>query len=403
MKNLKKGIFAKKLLALFFVASISLCANMYSSPASAACGTLPSKYSSPMVENKNQQRNGTCWAFAVIATLETFLKKNSLYKEPLSEQHMSALCSRGPSDFGWQDLKHNGSFCAASAYLTAGSGPVSGHVCPYDYDKIEFNQDLLNITPLFWVYGIKDVDKDVDSIKQAVAKYGAVAAVIIVNDIYYHAVSIVGWDDAEQKWLVKDSAKNPNNYRWIPYLTIIKALMCMTDVRKFDDKLKRYQHDEYGVTWFWDYCSKNATISNVFDFEGNEKLESVMINSNSPNVQISLYLAPVLSNGAPNEDKSTWQHLHNGYVPYSGYFSFSLKNKVKLNKGKYAIIAQMSQTDKSSNPRIGYMAPSEKLNLGNNNPGKSFVLANNKFYDVTSLQNCNSIHGFSIKAETRRL
>lgn len=403
MKILKKGIFAKKLLALLLVASVSLGVNLYPASASATCENLPSKYSSPMVENKNQQKSGTCWAFAVIATLETFLKKNGLYKESLSEQHLSALCSRGPSNFGWQDSNHGGNFYAASAYLTAGSGPVSGYACPYDYDKIEFNQDLLTVKPLFWVYGTKYVDNDVNSIKQAVAKYGAVAADIIIDDIYHHAVSIIGWDDAEQKWLVKDSAKNPDNYTKIPYSTKILALMCITDAKKFDDKLKRYQHDEYGVLKFWKYHSKNATISNVFNFEGNENLESVMINSNSPNAQLSLYLAPVLSNGAPNEDRSTWQYLHSGYVPYSGYFSFSSKNKVKLNKGKYAIIAQMSQTDKSSTPSIGYMAPDEKLNLGKNQPGKSFILVNNKFHDITSLQNFKSIHGFSIKAETRRL
>lgn len=401
MKILKKGIFVKKFWALFLVVSFSSCTNAYLTPASAAYESLPTKYSSPMVKNKNQQKNGTCWAFAVIATLETFLKKNGLYKESLSEQHMSALCSHGPSDFGWQDLKHNGNFCAANAYLTAGSGPISGHVCPYDYYKIEFNQDLLNINPLFWVYGIKGVDKNVDSIKQAVAKYGAVAAVIIVNDIYYHAVSIVGWDDAEQKWLVKDSAKSPNNYEWIPYSTKILDATCITEAKKFNDKLTRYQHDEYGVTW--NYSSNNLTVANAFNFEGNEELESVMINSSSPNAEISIFLAPVLPDGSPNGNMYTWQHLHSGYVPYSGYFSFCLKNKVKLNKGKHAIILHMSQTGNSSNPSIGYMAPTEKLNLGNNKPGKSFILVDNKFYDVTSLQGYNSIHGFSIKADTRRL
>lgn len=399
MKNLKKGVFAKKLLALFLVASVSVCANV---PAVAIKPgpILSARHSSPTVKNKDQQIDGPCWDFAVIAALETYLKKYGLYTGSLSEQQMANLCSHNPFDYGWNNLKHNGNFVAALACLTAGLSPISERDCPYDYDNIGFNQNLLNIQPLFLVDGIENVNKDIDSIKAAVAEYGAVAAIFIMNDTLNHTVAIVGWDDSTQSWLIKDSLEYPNNYVWMPYSTQFIEVVCITDVRAFDDKLKRYQHDEYGVTGF--YRDKNFAAANVFDFEGSEELESVMINSSSPDAPISLYLAPVLGDGSPNSDRSTWQHLHSGYVPYDGYFTFSLQNKVQLNRGKYAIIAQMEQAADSSVPRIGCMMPHENLTLGPNTPGKSFILSGNKFCDVTSLPNCNFIYGFSIKAITRQ-
>lgn len=396
MKNLKKGNLAKKFLALFLVASMSLCANV----TVVAIKNLPAQYSSPTVKNKDQQINGTCWAFAVIAALETYLKKYGLYTGGLSEQQMANLCSHNPSDPGWNNLKHNGNFMAPLACITAGLSPISERDSSYDHDNIKFSRDSLNIPPLVLVNGIENVVNGIDFIKEAILKYGAVAVVFIVNDKLNHAVAIVGWNDSRQSWRVKDSLKNPDNYFWLPYSTQFIEVVCITDVRAFDDKLKRYQHDEYGVTGF--YRDKNFAVANVFDFEGNEELESVMINSSSPDAQISLHLAPVLGDGAPNSDRSAWQHLYSGYVPYDGYFTFSLQNKIQLNKGKYAIIVQMEQTADSSVPRIGCMMPHENLTLGPNTPGKSFILLGNKFCDVTDLSHFNSIYGFSIKAITRQ-
>lgn len=400
MKNLKKGNLAKKFLALFLVASMSLCANATTAAAFKPGPILSARYFSPTVKNKDQQINGTCWDFAVIAALETYLKKYGLYKGNLSEQQIANLCSHNPSDYGWNNLKYNGNFVAALACLAAGLSPISECDCPYDYENIGFNQDLLNIQPLFLVDGIENVNHDIDSIKAAVAEYSAVAAIFIVNDTLNHAVAIVGWDDSTQSWLVKDSLKYPNNYVWMPYSTQFTDAICITYVRAFDDKLKRYQHDEYGVTGF--YRDKNFAVATVFDFEDNEELESVMINSSSPDAPISLHLAPVLGDGSPSNDRSTWQHLYSGYVPYDGYFTFSLQNKIQLNKGKYAIIVQMEQTADSSVPRIGCMMPHENLTLGPNTPGKSFILLGNKFCDVTDLSHFNSIYGFSIKAITRQ-
>lgn len=399
MKNLKKGILAKKLLALFLVASVSLCANV---PA-VATQNLPTRYSSPKSKNKYQQRNGTCGSFAITATAETSSNKKGLLKKNnyFSEQHLLCYCSHDLSEEGHHIFDKVGGLIPVLAYTVSGYGPVleCDYDC-YDPDNLNFSPNLLKVKPAVSVYGYKFLDKDVDSIKEAVAEYGAVAATFIVSDIINHAVSIIGWDDSKQSWLVKDSFKKPDYYIWLPYSTEFITFVCITDVRAFDDKLKRYQHDEYGVTGF--YRDKNFAAANVFDFEGNEELESVMVNSSSPDAQISLHLAPVLGDGSPSNDRSTWQHLYSGYVPYDGYFTFSLQNKVQLNRGKYAIIAQMEQTADSSVPRIGCMMPYENLTLGPNTPGKSFILSGNKFCDVTSLSNCNSIYGFSIKAITRQ-
>lgn len=399
MKNLKKGILAKKLLALFLVASVSLCTNV---PA-VAIKNLPAQYSSPKSKNKYQQRNGPCGFFAITAAAEALSKKKGLLKKNnyFSEQHSLCYCSHDPSEEGYHIFDKAGDLLPILAYLVSGYGPVlECDYDSYDLDKLNFNPNSLKVKPPVSVYGYKFLDKDVDFIKEAIEEYDAVVATFIVSDIINHAVSIIGWDDSKQSWLVKDSFKKPDYYFWLPYLTKFITFVCITDVRAFDDKLKRYQHDKHGVTG--SYYGKNFTVANVFDFEGNEELESIMINSKTTNARISLYLAPVLGDKSPNSDRSTWQHLHSEYVPYNGYFTFSLQNKVQLNRGKYAIIAQMEQTADSSVPRIGCMIPHENLTLGSNTSGKSFVLSGNKFCDVTSLPNCNSIYGFSIKAITRQ-
>lgn len=402
MKNLKKGNLAKKLLALFLVASVSLCTNATTGVAINLGPILFVQDSSLKLKNKDQKRSGPCYFFALIAALETLSNKKGLLNHNyLSEQHALSYCSHNPSDKGWNISDKIGDRFAVLSYLVSGYGPVfENNYHHYDPDRLKFSPSLLKIKPAVSVYGYKFLDENIDSIKEAVAEYGAVAAVIIVNDTLKHAITIIGWDDSRQSWLVKDSLKNPDNYVWMPYSTQFTEVVCITDVRAFDDKLKRYQHDEYGVTGF--YRDKNFAVANVFDFEGNEELESVMVNSSSPDAPISLHLAPVLGDGSPSNDRSTWQHLHSGYVPYDGYFTFSLQNKVQLNRGKYAIIAQMAQTADSSVPRIGCMIPHENLTLGSNTTGKSFVLSGNKFCDVTSLPNCNSIYGFSIKAITRQ-
>ncbi len=399
MKNLKKGILAKKLLALFLVASVSLCANV----TAIAIKNLPAQYSSPKSKNKDQKRSGPCGFFAITAAAETSSDKKGLLKKNnyFSEQHALCYCSHDPSDEGWHTLDKDGNLLPILAYTVSGYGPVLE--CDYDRydpDKLKFSPNLLKVKPAVSVYGYKFLDKDVDSVKEAVAEYGAVAAAFFVSDIINHAVSIVGWDDSKQNWLAKDSLRKPDYYFWLPYSTQFIEFVCITDVRDFDNKLKRYQHDEYNAKGY--YFDQNLSVANVFDFKGNEKLESIMINSKTTNARISLYLAPVLDNGSPNSDRSTWQYLHSGYVPYDGYFTFSLQNKVHLNKGKYAIIAHMEQTADSSIPYIRCMKPHENLTLGPNTPGKSFIFIGNKFYDVTSLPSCNSIYGFSIKAITRQ-
>lgn len=403
---LKKGTFFNHFLALFLICGSFICFKPYVANAknfnhNQNCLTKDlSYYSSPRVKNKCQSINGPCWSFANIASLETTLNNNSLLENSLSEKHLLSWVNQSLNKPGYHiPLKNGGAIQTALAYFSSGIGPVFESDCPYNTIDTCFNSNLENISPEYWVKGAKNVNTDINSIKQDISKYGAVTIVYNVNDQLNHAVSAIGWDDKNKSWIVKDSAKTHNNYVNLPYSTKILTATCFTDVEKFPANQKIHQLDPFGATANYGN-DELLTVANVYDFDDNEKLHAVTINSSSENAKINLYLAPILNN-APNKNKLSWTHLYSGSVPYDGYFTFTMKNNINLNKGKYAIIAQIEKTSASKKPEIGCQLPNDYLTSSPCSPGECFLQVGNEFWDITNIDQLKSIAGFSIKAITR--
>ena len=78
---LKKGTNIKIIISLF-LAVIYFSPNSIQSKIYAY--ETPSYYSSAHLKDKHQMINGPCWAFANIATLETFINKKGILKGNLS-------------------------------------------------------------------------------------------------------------------------------------------------------------------------------------------------------------------------------------------------------------------------------------------------------------------------------
>lgn len=383
------------------------CAPYFSINASANCTTSVNEnqpyYSSPRLKTKNQIINGPCWAFANIATLETFLSKKGLLRNnSLSEKHLLSWANQTSCNPGYHIPIHNGSSLqTASDYFMSVSGPVFEQECRYNTNNTQFNSQLAALKPKYWVKGIENINTDIKSIKKAISTYGAATIVYNVRDDLYHAVSAIGWDDRNHRWLVKDSAKTSNNYSSLPYSTKIYIASCITDAETFQANQKIYQHDNLGVTGSYGNDS-SFTVANVYNFDGNETLNAVTVNSTSPNAKITLFFAPVLNNGTPNGNPGTWKQIYSGTIPYSGYFTCQLKNKINLNKGKYAIIAQIEKTSASTSPNIGCQLPNNYLTVPNSYSGKCFALLGCDFYDVTNVPNLKSVSAFSLKAVTNK-
>ena len=400
---MKKGIFIKKFAASLLLAtlSFSLSLNSVQAQSQVSCENL-SCYSSQHLKNKYQLINGPCWAFANIATLETFLNKKGILKESLSEKHLLSYANQSQNELGFHcPITHGGNIMIANGYFSAGFGPVFEKECPYNTKNVQFDSGLASIKPKYWIKGIKSLNTDSNSIKKAISAYGAATIIYPVKSGLCHAVSAIGWDDSKRSWLVKDSANRPNNYTYLPYSTQILDSCCVTDAEVFPSNLKIYQHDDFGVTGI---CSTNLklTVANVFYFDGNETLDQVTICSSSNNAKINVFLAPVSNNNVPINCKVFWRNLYSGMVPYKGYFTVNLNNKIRLDRNKYAIIVQIEKTNGSDLPSIGYQSSCENLTLPPYRSGKSFILYGQSFSEAKNILNLENMSGFSIKAITKK-
>lgn len=355
-------------------------------------------YYSQRLQPKFQNINGPCWAFAGMATLETFLHKKGLLKESLSEKHLLSWANQSPKSYGWHvPISRGGSSIITKGYLMSGVGPVASRVCPYTTNNNTYNPQLATCRPLYWVKGIMDVEPNVDSIKQAISKYGAVTIAYPSSKNLNHSVSAIGWDDSTQEWIVKDSSARPSNYSSLPFSTKILDSYCITDAEPLRSNQKIYQHDHYGVTGGISH-ERQLIVANVFDFTGNETLDSITISSIAKNAKITLYCAPTSSDGTPYNNYWTWTTLYSGYIPYSGYSTFKLAKQPKLDKGTYAIIAQIERTNNSDKASIGCQKEIDTLRLDTHTLRHSFIFQRGHFLEIQSISTPSTT--YSIKAVT---
>jgi len=188
---------------------------------------------------KYQGLCGSCWAFTSAAVYEAnYNIKNSKMLD-VSEQHILDCAEdkrgndAGSCNGGW----FGGVFDYLSKYsaMTESQKPYKG--------KSGFCSSSKNngYTVLKWGYIRRDAGiPSVREMKQAIVKYGAIAASVKVTPAFQayksgvfnerarvsgsrdvnHAITIVGWDDNKGAWLVKNSwgpQWGDNGYIWVDY------------------------------------------------------------------------------------------------------------------------------------------------------------------------------------------
>jgi len=161
---------------------------------------------------RSQGSCGSCWAFSVVAAVESAVAVYSDVLVDLSEQHLVSDCCRaGSCSGGWTNWGLD--YCRDTGipeevldpYLARDSGCVVG------------DPDLF-----FRIDGYVYVEPSTDDFKCALKEYGPLAVVLTVPDDWYyyrsgiytpvtdvgwanHAVLLVGWDDADGCWFIKNS------------------------------------------------------------------------------------------------------------------------------------------------------------------------------------------------------
>ena len=163
---------------------------------------------------KNQGKDGSCWAFASMASLESYLLGAERKSYDYSENNMKNLVSKNyPEGF---DLTSDdgGNAFISTAYLSRWSGPVNESKDPY-YESSAYSPTGLPVQKhvqevLFLPEKTEFLDNEV--LKRALLEYGAVYSTMYWNLAYYqeennayqytksltanHAVTIVGWNDS---------------------------------------------------------------------------------------------------------------------------------------------------------------------------------------------------------------
>lgn len=360
-----------------------------------------------ILEKKHQWFDGPCWAFAVTASLETALAKNGKLKNSFSEKHLLNWANRKNNEYGWHiNIMDGANFEVAKGYLMSGAGPIYEKNKKYTFDDEYFSSEDEKLKPVCSVRGIKEINSDIESLKNAIDEYGAVFAKYEIKRTgNKHAISLTGWNDEKKVWLVKDSLDSSENYyKELPYNTKFSGCSAFCDVRKYNENEKIYQHDFYGINDLYTFRDEpSITVCNVYDFKENETLKEVCIATHAKDCKYEVYYTDIFEDEKPSNNENNWQKLKTGTVPYNGYLTLDLDKKVKLKKGKGALIVRLKKAkNKESLPCIYTAKNTKKLKI-KEEKGNCYVLKNNTFFDVQELNEKKEQEGlgiFSIKAIT---
>ncbi len=178
--------------------------------------TLPSSFdlrSTGKVSGiRNQGSCGSCWAFGTMASYEGAILMNGGANEDLSEQFLLDCNSHGyDCNGGWYVFDE----------LTGGAPKESCY--PYLAYETSCKTSCTDYYPLSaWYYvGPSSGVASTTDIKNAIYTYGVVAVAVYVDSYFQnytggvfnnhasgnpnHAVALVGWDDSNSCWIMKNS------------------------------------------------------------------------------------------------------------------------------------------------------------------------------------------------------
>ncbi len=165
---------------------------------------------------RDQGPCGSCWAFSSIGTMESVIAiraKNPALALDLSEQSVLA-CSAGTCDGWWM---------RPTADFLRTTGAVDEACLPYSAEDSDLCSDRCEDWPdrVWKITGWQTVPNDVNAIKSALTQQVLTVALDVYTDFYYytggvyehvwgdyeggHAGVLVGYDDVEHAWIVKNS------------------------------------------------------------------------------------------------------------------------------------------------------------------------------------------------------
>jgi len=323
---------------------------------------------------RDQGSSGSCWAFAAVASLESY----SLPGESLdfSENNMkNTLASTYPDGFD-RTWYGGGSDLLSTAYLTRWSGPVRESDDPYNANSGVSPGGLAPVKHVQNVYFLprRANSTDNDNIKYALTTWGAVTASINILEQYYnpstysfyngvntsvnHGITLIGWDDSYSaaNFLTRPAgngafiAKNSwgtgwgnQGYFYISYYDLSVGKYCSVFTSEPVSNYNRiYNYDPLGWTSGWDigYLANPSTAqyANIFTAQSGETLKAVgfYTPTSNTNYMISVYLNP--TNGPLNA--GTYAARTSGTISSPGYHTVNIPEVALTNGQKFSIVMQ---------------------------------------------------------------
>ena len=347
---------------------------------------------------REQAPYGTCWAFATMATLESYLMPGQVLD--FSEKQLAYIAYSGSDSFTTNPispqetsliLDQGGNMWKATAILARWSSPVSEADVPYGNDSpFPVFPPIKHIQQSYYLPNFSKAGHEQflsDNIKSAVMNYGAVSIGMHWdgdpqffnenNNAYYyngedssnHEVNIVGWNDTFPKenfsilppgngaWIVRNSW-GPNwgdsGYFYISYFDTQLddgVALDAEDVNNYDNI---YQYDPLG--WITSFGNGDtAMYANIFTANSDETLKAVSFYVPTDNVTYHIYSYTDCLVGNPKSGVEAMSP-QDGILNITGYHTIALVNPVSLKKGQTFSVVIYIET-----PGYNYPIPIETI------------------------------------------
>ena len=356
---------------------------------------------------KDQGSCGSCWTFATMGSLESWLLSATGESWDFSENNLKEC-----HGFDWGPCAGGNSF-VSTAYLTRRDGPISEADDPYfDYatgcrsglPARKYLREALMIPD-------RSGPLDNDNLKQAVMDYGAIYTSMYWGSAYYnavdctyyytgsadsnHAVALVGWDDNKVisaapepgAWIVRNSwgtAWGEGGYFYVSYYDSNLGEGNAAFIEAEDpDSSTTYQYDPLGWVGSLGYPSGDRTTAwgvNVFTASWDGTLTAVAFYAATTNTTYEINI----KQGGPDGGVL---HSQIGSATYPGYHRIDLTSPVSLYAGDTFSVAV-----KLTTPGYNYPVPVEYALPGYSSsasadPGESYISHDGSvgsWYDVTN-------------------
>lgn len=329
---------------------------------------------------RNQGSSGSCWAFASVGSLESFLTPGESWDFSENNLKNSSGFDIGPNSGGNRAM--------STAYFARWSGPVAESADPYNaastvsptgLPPVKHVQDVIFVP-------VRTGPLDNTSIKQAVITYGAVYTTYYHSNSYYnsstasyyfngstnsnHAVCIVGWDDnyAASKFLATPPGNGAflirnswgaywgmSGYFWMSYYDsrLGKTENAVFTAEPATNYTNIYQYDTLGWISNMGYGGNTAWFANVFTATSNNPIVAAGLYCPAANSTYEVYVyanptsGPISSSGPVSSSSGT--------VATAGYHTVKLATPAPVTSGqKFSVVVKLTT------PGYGYPVALER-------------------------------------------